>query len=291
MQLDQTCIPIRHRSIWEILDLSLRVMGTYGRSLLLATGLTALPYACLNFVALRHLTDNGAADATQHYLWMMAFLVFLEAPIATIPATAVLGRVMFLQDLSFRAVLLDIRESIGRLIWTQGFIRGGIFVVPIALTLDSSFESGLLLTFLTFYVVILRAARPFLNEVVLLERTPIRTGNGKNRRVTLMRRMASLHARQTGGLILRAFVMAAAIVILAFNLMLTFWFVLSIVTGNWQFSSGFLQFVWPLCMWIAVTWASVVRFLCYIDARIRREGWEVELRVKAAAIELRGITS
>ena len=126
---------------------------------------------------------------------------------------------------------------------------------------------------------------------MLLERTPIRAGNAQSRRGTLMRRMASLHARQTGGLILRAFVVAAAIVILAFNLMLTFWFVLSIVTGNWQFSPGFLQFVCPLCMWIAVTWASVVRFSCYIDTRIRREGWEVELRVKAAAIELRGITS
>ena len=40
-------------------------------------------------------------------------------------------------------------------------------------------------------------------------------------------------------------------------------------------------------MWLAVIYTTVLRFVSYLDLRIRREGWEVELKVQAAAEELR----
>ncbi len=33
-------------------------------------------------------------------------------------------------------------------------------------------------------------------------------------------------------------------------------------------------------VWIAIAFFAVVRFLSYIDRRIRLEGWEIELRLK-----------
>jgi hypothetical protein len=42
----------------------------------------------------------------------------------------------------------------------------------------------------------------------------------------------------------------------------------------------------PLAMWIVAGYFCVVRFLSYLDLRIRREGWEVELRMRAEAARL-----
>jgi hypothetical protein len=40
-------------------------------------------------------------------------------------------------------------------------------------------------------------------------------------------------------------------------------------------------------VWVAVAFFAVVRFLTYIDQRIRLEGWEVELRLRGAGAVLR----
>jgi hypothetical protein len=43
-------------------------------------------------------------------------------------------------------------------------------------------------------------------------------------------------------------------------------------------------------VWIAVAFFGVYRFFAYIDRRIRLEGWELDLRIKAVArgLEARG---
>src|SRR5690606_11955454 len=47
------------------------------------------------------------------------------------------------------------------------------------------------------------------------------------------------------------------------------------------------RFIYPFAMWLVVGWMAVVRFLAYLDLRIRREGWEVELLMRAEAARLR----
>ena len=42
-----------------------------------------------------------------------------------------------------------------------------------------------------------------------------------------------------------------------------------------------IQIVVPLALWLAGIYATVFRFLSYLDSRIRLEGWEVELQLKA----------
>jgi hypothetical protein len=41
--------------------------------------------------------------------------------------------------------------------------------------------------------------------------------------------------------------------------------------GGWQFQ---------LPIWLVVAFFAIVRFLAYIDQRIRLEGWEIELRLR-----------
>ena len=43
-----------------------------------------------------------------------------------------------------------------------------------------------------------------------------------------------------------------------------------------------------MAMWVVVVFSTVFRFLNYLDIRIRREGWEVELKVQAAVAEFEG---
>ena len=42
----------------------------------------------------------------------------------------------------------------------------------------------------------------------------------------------------------------------------------------------------PLAAWVVVGYFAVVRFLAYLDRRIRCEGWEVELLMRAEAARL-----
>ena len=39
--------------------------------------------------------------------------------------------------------------------------------------------------------------------------------------------------------------------------------------------------MYPATLWMVAAYFTVVRFLGYLDLRIRREGWEVELLMRA----------
>ena len=47
-----------------------------------------------------------------------------------------------------------------------------------------------------------------------------------------------------------------------------------------------LHFYYPLALWLVLGFFAVVRFLGYLDLRIRREGWEVELMMRAEGARL-----
>jgi hypothetical protein len=50
------------------------------------------------------------------------------------------------------------------------------------------------------------------------------------------------------------------------------------------------QLAYPAILWLLAAYFSVVRFLDYLDLRIRHEGWEVELLMRAEALRLAGKT-
>ena len=47
-----------------------------------------------------------------------------------------------------------------------------------------------------------------------------------------------------------------------------------------------LHLGFPAALWLIAGYMAVVRFLNYLDLRIRHEGWEVELRLRAEAVRL-----
>ena len=55
---------------------------------------------------------------------------------------------------------------------------------------------------------------------------------------------------------------------------------------TWSIGFVELAVVWPVSVWLTAGFFSIVRFLTYIDLRIRQEGWEVELRIRAEALKL-----
>jgi len=54
-----------------------------------------------------------------------------------------------------------------------------------------------------------------------------------------------------------------------------------VLWDRWALSPRLIEFGWPIVLWLIVGFMTVVRFLNYLDLRIRHEGWEVELRMRA----------
>ncbi len=57
-----------------------------------------------------------------------------------------------------------------------------------------------------------------------------------------------------------------------------------VLFNSWDWGKDVYLIYYPLSLWVAAGFTVVVRFLNYLDARIRLEGWEVQLSVMAEAI-------
>jgi hypothetical protein len=130
--------------------------------------------------------------------------------------------------------------------------------------------------------------RPYIVEIVLLERNPLGKGKGRGNsedapRTTVGQRSATLHGTSGGDLIGRWIGTAIASAALVLAVQGTFWFFMGIFLNTWSWGPVMTEVFAPLSMWLAACYFTVVRFLSYLDLRIRTEGWEVELRLRAEA--------
>jgi hypothetical protein len=126
-------------------------------------------------------------------------------------------------------------------------------------------------------------AWPYLNEIILLERNRL-FGRG-SAGTTTFRRSSYLHSNNTGDL---------------FGRWLISLLIGSTLIGSVAFAVGRLRWIlvgdlrpdmillldFPIAAWAVVSFFTVVRFLAYLDLRIRNEGWEVELTMRAEAARL-----
>ena len=62
----------------------------------------------------------------------------------------------------------------------------------------------------------------------------------------------------------------------------------SLLLGHEPWRPETLRYSLPVAMWLVFAFFAVVRFLAYLDLRIRREGWEVELMMRAEHTRLIG---
>lgn len=265
MHLDETRIAIRERSFGEILGLALQVARSYAAPLVLAWIAGVLPFALFNaWLLYELLQDDLWYEFPNRYWAALLALVAIEMPIATAPIAVYLGRMTFSGDTSIRSLAVDLVRSIPQMFIIQVVLR--VMLLPILLA--------------PYWMW------PYMNELILLERNAFfsRGSKSKNtRRLTTMRRSRNLHGNNGGELFGRwnLAVMAGGVLWMALCLGGE---TLIIQLSNWDITRTTRYLVlYPAALWMVVGWMAVVRFLCYLDLRIRREGWEVELRLRAEA--------
>ena len=298
MQLDRTCILIRERGLLETLDLALQILRQHAGPLIVTFALGFVPLMLINHVLLGWLMDaefregwylEDEFSAVARFLWDMTALVVIEAPLASIFTTAYLGKVVFLDRPSIGEVFRDVTTLLPRVAWTQLLLRGTAVAWLLCLTLDrygefDVFTEFFLLGGLAGYAMLIRALRPYINEIVLLERNPLRATAPEA--ITVSKRNSQLHAPSSGDLLARWLGSALFAVLLTVSVLGTFVFLYGVFLNEWKLQPFMFVWAYPLSMWLVAGYMSVVRFLNYIDLRIRHEGWEVELRMRAEAARL-----
>lgn len=309
MQLDRTEIAIRGRSTLELLDLTLMVIRRYWWQLLTSSALIGLPLMAVNILLIgwmltqqgRYaLSDLEQADwAVQNrYIFHLVVLWFLEFPLASLPATVLIGNQIFFESLNFRSLLSTLKPIAWRSIWVLGGLRMGLVVIPLELMIvrDDPFnpfiEIVLLLMLCCGWAALRRSAAPYAPEILGLESCRLKAK--KPNELTYWKRSRSLHSPISGDCVGRFIVCAFLISVLSamlYSLVLVGDFV-----GARQAKVEFINSILsnrtmllvalPLSIWLASIYATVFRFLTYLDSRIRLEGWEVELQLKAERARL-----
>ena len=283
MRFDKTFIAIRDRSILEIFDLSLHVVKDHFKSLFWLLVIGAAPWIALDLWLIGWMIDNEEFQG--FYYWSMLMLIVSQAQVGTTFMTHYLGQAMFVGRPGVWATVRDVFKTSPFLWWNHGAFR---LVVPVAFGCllinpndwDSAIAVGaLLMPLLVGIGVLVRAFRPFVSEILLLERTPI--SNKDETKVHFSKRSKALHNAASSDLFGR-FVTAAFLSLplgfACFSMFVTIDSVLNIRANS---ESSNLPYYWVVALWIISGFISVTRFLSYIDIRIRQEGWAVELRMRA----------
>jgi hypothetical protein len=272
MQLDGNRIVIRERSFIDVMDLALRVVRAHAWPLTVAFSAGVVPMVCLNAWLLSDYARNPAefewSDDRLIYvptwfLWYSLLLMVWEIPLATAPITLYLGQALFHDRPRAREIVGASFRSLPQMVWYQVVLRA--LLVPWVVTWPLLF-----------------GAWPYLSEVILLERNPW----WSRQRMTTFRRTRALHGRSGGELFARWIGATAAGVLLFVAAWISVFAVGGLLLSEWEFAGPVYTVLAPLAAWSVVGFFAVVRFLAYLDLRIRCEGWEVELMVRAEGVRL-----
>ncbi|MEM0925164.1 MAG: hypothetical protein AAGJ83_03930 [Planctomycetota bacterium] len=295
MQLDQTHVAVRIRTLTEIGDLALVVINRYPGAIALTFFLGAIPWiicnaALLSWIPIQEATfgldDSEAVWQLLRYGLAMSMLVFLQTPAAGVITTIYLGQAVFEEKPSWRSACRVAWQQFGR--WFYCLVVRRIVLLPMLIIgwrymqpYDSGFDLTLMIV-IGLFAMVLRANRPFLPEMILLERCPLRTKQPHE--ISLARRSKALH-RVAGGDISGRWVGVSVTLFVIFNgLFYSLIWGTGIATGYWK-PGLFAMIVWfPLALWTVAGISVVVRMMSYLDARIRLEGWDVELAVRAEVL-------
>jgi hypothetical protein len=264
VQLDRSRIAISERSWADNLDLALHVLRSFGGPLLVCAVLVILPLAALNHLFLQQLfPDLWAEDEEVGIIYWLACLVMIEAPLATAPMTLYLGQALFNEKPEPRTVARDFASCLPQLLLLQVLLRV-VLILPV-------------ITWIFPY-----AMWPYLNEVILLERNPLVARGG---RLSTLKRNSLLHRGTFADNIVRAIGAALLSVLLIAALYMSLDMLSRHLLGLEPSAVGWLVET-QLAFWIVTVYFAVVRFLSYLDGRIRNEGWEVELLLRAQRTRL-----
>jgi hypothetical protein len=255
VELDHHRITIRERTYVDVLDLALRVIREFAWPLATVFGLGVVPMMLFDGWLLSGYEEEGLdAGGPVQYGLLMILLIAFETPLATALTTLYLGRAMFSQRPRLREVLRDLLGALPQLVLYQILLRPLCF------------------------------RWTYLNEVILLDRNPIRRKSPQGR--TTYSRAKTVHRGEGGDLFGRSFLSLGLGSLLVVAIWLSFGSAHTMFTGRLEWPPSMHTVYLPLAIWIVVCYFAVVRFLGYLDLRIRREGWEVELAMRAERARL-----
>jgi hypothetical protein len=259
MQLDQSRIAICERSWLDNLDLALQVIRVDAARLAAAALAGIVPLAVLNYALLSRLPGSRFSEAMGSDAYFFALiLAMIEAPLATAPLTLYLGQALFSEKPKSREIVRDFVACLPQLLLLQVVVRA-IFIIPIV-------------SWIVPYVI-----WPYLNEVILLERNPL---VGRGGQISTLKRNSNLHRNNSGEFLLRGLAALGLAPLLIVALWATQRFLLETLLGYEAEWTGHV-IAFQAVLWTVLVWFSVARFLSYLDQRIRNEGWEVELFLRA----------
>lgn len=296
MQLDRTHVVVRLRSMSEIGDLAMAMLRRYPAALLVGFAAGAIGWAIVNAILLSWipiressygLEDEEAVGEVFRYVVWMAILVILQTPAAGVLTTLYLGQAVFEQRPTWRSVLREAQRQFRSWFWVLGVKR---LAIPTMLVLAfrwgqpaSSFWDAFLPIVILLTAVAIRGARPFVPEILLLEQCPVRSGSDAV--ITLAVRSRSLHTPMAGDLGGRLLTLGFVFAGLTLCVLYTLMAIRGVLLLQWNFLDlTVLLVLYPLSLWTVAGISVVVRLLSYLDTRIRLEGWEVELAVRAESI-------
>lgn len=263
MQFDRTRIPIQERTFLQLMDLSLRVAREHLFMLVMTSLAGALPFFLLNDWLLGDRITRDSLDAGWDYsvyFFTMPVLIWWQMPLASVFATLYLGQVLFLDRFNMKKMLREALASLPQLILYQVVLRG----------------LCLLLCVLTMWIP--HFAFPYLNEIILLERNPLQR-KGIHGLSTWLRRQR-LHSQYGVDLLGRWLASMIYGTLLVASLWLAMISIRFYMVGG-GYDEVIYRYLLPVAMWVVVGYFNVVRFLSYLDLRIRNEGWEIDLRLRA----------
>lgn len=300
MQLDKTEIVIRQRSALELLDLSLLVLKRHGWQIALTSALIGLPLLAVDVLAIAWMLNEDSFLVAEHldnpqsamrwrYLFHLVLLYVVQFQLISLPTTVFLGNQIFYESMPLGKLVRRIVPIVGRCLLVLGLLRLGLvtFALEFAVDRGQIFDWAAefwLLFVISSVALLLRACWPFAPEILGLELCPLVTGRGGE--ITYAQRSRGLHKLLVADHLAR-FVGATCFgLLMALMLLGTMSFLKGVSTGNWLWNSWFDYLCLPLTMWLVGLYMAVFRFLSYLDSRIRLEGWEIELRLRAEADRL-----
>jgi hypothetical protein len=296
MQLDHTHVVIRLRSLSEIGDLAMVMIRRYPAALLVGFAAGASLWAIANalllsWIPIREaaygLDDDEAVAEIARYLAWMALLVLLQTPAAGVLTTLYLGQAVFEKRPTWTSVFSEGKRQLWRWLWVLGIRR---LPIPVMILLavrwgepSSPFWDVFVPIALLLTIVVVRSSRPFIPEILLLEQCPL-SGNSEAV-ITMSRRSKSLHGPVASDLGGRFLAVSCVLMVLLLSVLYTFMWFRGIALGQWNFLDLIVLLVlYPLALWTVAGISVLVRLLSYLDTRIRLEGWEVELAIRAEAM-------
>ena len=256
LELDQQYLAIKKRSTSELFDLTLVVVRSDGFRVLFLLAVFAVPLALINhFVASWLcgrflLLDPEDGDWLSMYVISVLALSLIETPFASSLPIIYLGKRVF---------------SAGGTPKTGEILLAWVEAAP----------QLILFTVLFVPLVIFYECMP---EIVALERSPL--FSRRKDQITTFRRLRNFHRDRFGEQFVMLYPVSLFGVLLVPGLLLViaylFYLCIGPISGHF-----FIVLATPSTLWIYLFFLIVFHFLRYLDMRIEREGWDVELVFRA----------